>query len=95
MGYYAISIKIDYNFGTSLVICLVLLGVTRNMAINEAQKEAQAAAQKAEEERIGYDTILYVVYEPKISSTRILENDSVIVKGVSKGIYTYKKLKFE
>lgn len=37
-----------------------------------------------------YDTILYVVYDPKISSTRILENDSVIVKGISKGIYTYK-----
>lgn len=36
-----------------------------------------------------YDTVLLVAYDPKISSTRILENDNVTVKGVSEGIYTY------
>ena len=36
-----------------------------------------------------YDTVLMVAYDPKISSTRILENDNVTVKGVSQGIYTY------
>lgn len=37
-----------------------------------------------------YDNILYVAYDPKISSTRILQNDQVTIKGVSQGIYTYK-----
>lgn len=36
-----------------------------------------------------YDTILYVAYDSKISSVRILENDNVTVKGVSQGIYAY------
>lgn len=37
-----------------------------------------------------YDTILYVTYNPKISSVRVLEDDNVTIKGVSQGIYTYK-----
>ena len=36
-----------------------------------------------------YDTILLVAYNPKIVGVRILENDNITVKGVSKGIYTY------
>lgn len=36
-----------------------------------------------------YDTILLVAYDPKIISSRILEKDSITVKGVSNGIYTY------
>lgn len=37
-----------------------------------------------------YDTILFVGYDPSITSTRILENDYVTIKGKSVGIYTYK-----
>lgn len=37
-----------------------------------------------------YDTVLYVGYDPKISSSRILENDNITVKGKSLGIYSYK-----
>ncbi len=37
-----------------------------------------------------YDNILYVSYNPNITSVRILEKDNVIVKGVSQGIYSYK-----
>lgn len=105
--------------------------------VEDEAKAAQAAAQKAEDEKVAYDTgitydqlartpddykgkkakftgkviqvvegsgetdlriavggdsktILYVAYDPKIISTRILENDNVTVKGVSKGIYNYK-----
>ena len=37
-----------------------------------------------------YDNVLFVGYDPKITSTRILENDSVTVKGTSIGIYSYQ-----
>lgn len=37
-----------------------------------------------------YDTILFVGYDPKITSIRILENDNVTVKGKSLGIYSYQ-----
>ena len=37
-----------------------------------------------------YNNILYVTYDPKIMSTRILENDYVTIKGTSSGIYSYK-----
>jgi membrane protein implicated in regulation of membrane protease activity len=37
-----------------------------------------------------YDTVLFVGYDPKITSTRVLENDNVTVKGKSIGIYSYK-----
>ncbi|WP_294405607.1 hypothetical protein [uncultured Clostridium sp.] len=37
-----------------------------------------------------YDTILFVGYNPNITSTRILENDYVTIKGKSVGIYTYQ-----
>ncbi len=100
-------------------------------------KDAQVAAQKAEEEKIGYDTgitydqlartpdnykgkkakfsgkvvqvmegdgetdlriavggnydnMLFVAYKSEITSTRILENDQVIISGKSAGIYKYK-----
>ena len=37
-----------------------------------------------------YDNVLYVAYDPKISDTRVLENDHVTIKGVSQGVYTYE-----
>lgn len=37
-----------------------------------------------------YDTVLLVGYDPSITSTRVLENDYVEIKGVSKGLYTYE-----
>lgn len=37
-----------------------------------------------------YDTVLLVAYNPKITSTRVLENDNVTIKGVSKGLQTYQ-----
>ncbi|MDG5852501.1 toxin regulator [Clostridium beijerinckii] len=37
-----------------------------------------------------YDNVLFVGYDPKITSTRILENDQVTVKGTSIGIYSYQ-----
>lgn len=37
-----------------------------------------------------YDTVLFVGYDPKITNTRILENDNVTVKGTSIGIYSYQ-----
>jgi|GEM_PF-3201840 hypothetical protein len=37
-----------------------------------------------------YDNILYIGYDPKITSTRILENDYVTVRGTSLGIYSYE-----
>lgn len=37
-----------------------------------------------------YDNILFVGYDPKITSTRILENDQVTVKGTSIGICSYQ-----
>lgn len=36
-----------------------------------------------------YDKVLLVAYDPSISSSRVLENDNVTVKGISQGIYTY------
>jgi uncharacterized membrane protein YcgQ (UPF0703/DUF1980 family) len=36
------------------------------------------------------DTVLFVGYDPKITSTRVLENDNVTVKGKSIGIYSYQ-----
>jgi hypothetical protein len=37
-----------------------------------------------------YDTILFVAYQNGITSTRILENDYVTVRGTSTGIYKYQ-----
>ena len=37
-----------------------------------------------------YDTILFAAYKSNISSTRVLENDNVTVRGVSAGLITYK-----
>jgi len=37
-----------------------------------------------------YDTILLVVYDSSITSIRVLENDTVTIKGVSQGLYTYE-----
>ncbi|MEI4831396.1 hypothetical protein WAX78_18385 [Bacillus sp. FJAT-53711] len=37
-----------------------------------------------------YDTILYVAYKSDIIKSRVLENDSVTVRGKSAGILTYK-----
>ncbi|APM41322.1 hypothetical protein BS101_17945 [Clostridium kluyveri] len=37
-----------------------------------------------------YDNILYIGYDPNITSTRILENDYVTVRGISLGIYSYE-----
>lgn len=37
-----------------------------------------------------YDTMLFVGYDPKITSTRILENDNITIKGKSLGIYSYQ-----
>jgi uncharacterized membrane protein YcgQ (UPF0703/DUF1980 family) len=37
-----------------------------------------------------YDNVLLVAYLPGITSTRVLENDHVTIKGVSQGLYTYK-----
>lgn len=37
-----------------------------------------------------YDSMLYVAYKSKITSIRILEKDSVTVKGLSAGLLTYK-----
>lgn len=36
-----------------------------------------------------YDRVILVAYDPKITSTRVLENDSVTIKGKSNGLYTY------
>ena len=37
-----------------------------------------------------YDTIIYVGYKSTITNTRILENDYVTFRGISKGLVTYK-----
>lgn len=37
-----------------------------------------------------YDTILYVAYDPRITPSRVLENDYVTVKGESEGLFTYQ-----
>ncbi|MBZ0311706.1 toxin regulator [Clostridium butyricum] len=37
-----------------------------------------------------YDTVIFVGYDPKITSVRILEDDYVTIKGKSIGIYTYQ-----
>ena len=37
-----------------------------------------------------YDTVLLVAYDPSITSTRVLEDDNVTIKGISNGLYTYK-----
>lgn len=37
-----------------------------------------------------YDTVLLVAYDSNITSSRILENDNVTVKGVSSGVITYQ-----
>lgn len=36
-----------------------------------------------------YHTILLVSYKPNITPTRVLENDNITIKGISKGLYTY------
>lgn len=36
-----------------------------------------------------YDNVILVAYDPKITSTRVLENDNVTIKGKSNGLYTY------
>jgi hypothetical protein len=37
-----------------------------------------------------YDTILLVIFENSIISSRLLENDNITIKGVSEGVYTYE-----
>ncbi|NMD72282.1 hypothetical protein HHO41_18590 [Bacillus sp. DNRA2] len=37
-----------------------------------------------------YDTILFVAYDSEITSSRVLDNDTVTVKGVSQGLITYQ-----
>lgn len=37
-----------------------------------------------------YKTVLYVAYKSNITSTRVLENDNVTVRGISSGVITYK-----
>lgn len=37
-----------------------------------------------------YNKVIIVGYKPSIASKRVLENDSVTIKGTSIGIYTYK-----
>jgi membrane protein involved in colicin uptake len=37
-----------------------------------------------------YDKVLYVAYKSGITNTRVLENDNVTVRGVSKGLITYE-----
>lgn len=38
----------------------------------------------------GYDDVVYVVYEPDITSERILEDDKITFRGVYYGIYQYE-----
>ena len=37
-----------------------------------------------------YDNVVYVGYNSKITNTRILENDYVTFRGISKGLITYQ-----
>ena len=37
-----------------------------------------------------YDTVIFVGYDPKITSIRVLENDYVTIRGKSIGIYSYE-----
>ena len=37
-----------------------------------------------------YDSVILTYYVSIITSTRVLEDDNVTIKGVSKGLYTYK-----
>lgn len=37
-----------------------------------------------------YDKIMYVVYDPSIMDSRVLENDTIVFYGIYHGIYTYE-----
>ena len=37
-----------------------------------------------------YDTVIYLIYDPSIVDSRILEDDYVTFYGESKGLYSYE-----